>query len=97
MGWFKKQSPAPESLEERDAREWAEASARWRLLNAEARAAGCKCGRPATNVRRYGGTVGGVPFEVWSCEEHQNVNSWSKSHQGYAWVPMGDVTPETEV
>jgi hypothetical protein len=65
---------------------------RWLKINAETKAAGCRCGKPATHVRRFGGTVGGVASEVWSCEEHQNVNGWSRS--GDSWVPSSDFGPE---
>ncbi len=69
---------------------------RWRRINAAAKAEGCKCGKPATTVRRYGGTTGSVPSEVWSCEEHRNVNEWSGSGSDGPWTPRGDVTPEIE-
>lgn len=65
------------------------AAASWRIRNAAAYAAGCKCGAPATQVRRYGGTVGGVPFEVWSCLEHRDVFRWTRS--GGVWRPSGDL------
>lgn len=47
------------------------AEARGRRKNAEAKARGCRyCGRPATKVRQHHGTVGSVPFEWWTCDEH---------------------------
>jgi len=58
--------------------EVAAAEDRWRTKNAESRAAGCPCGEPATHVARLP-VVGSVPFEVWSCEAHVGVNSWTHS------------------
>ena len=80
---------------ERSEAEEEAARRRWLIINANAKDAGCKCGRPGTHVRRYGGTLGGVPSEVWTCEEHQSVNGWSKVGDG-PWVPTCDVTPEVE-
>lgn len=63
-----------------------EAAERWRKSNEEARLAGCRCGKPATKVQRFGGTVGGVPHEAWTCEEHEGVQSWSQRNGG-PWEP----------
>lgn len=49
---------------------------RWDKINAAKRLAGCRCGRPATQVRYYG------PSGVWSCDEHVGVNRWSQSGDG---------------
>lgn len=50
---------------------------RWRRINAEKRAAGCRCGSPATEVRYLHGNVGSVPVEVWTCAEHVGVSAWA--------------------
>lgn len=48
-----------------------DAAERWRRANAESRAAGCPtCGQPNTHVRRFRGTIGGVPAEYWTCADH---------------------------
>lgn len=86
----------PSSLDDNHGRCAHHAAAnRWERTNAETKSAGCPCGKPATHVRRYGGTVGGTPCEVWSCWEHRNVNQWSRPADG-PWVPAADVTPEVE-
>jgi hypothetical protein len=82
----------PETMDED---EWVAARARWLAINAAAKAAGCKCGAPNTHVRRYGGTLGGVPSEVWTCEKHQNVGSWTKVGDG-PWIPGDPITPDQE-
>jgi hypothetical protein len=51
------------------------AERRWRRHNQQARAAGCRCGRPATRVRRIR-VAGEVPSEIWTCAEHVQVNGW---------------------
>jgi hypothetical protein len=71
--------------------DWA-ASRRWRRINEELRAAGCPCGRPATHVRRsVAGYAGSVPPEIWSCEEHINVNGWLHYTDG-TMEPAGEFT-----
>lgn len=67
-------------------REAPAASNRWATINAEARATGCKCGQPATHVRRLPYVIGSVPAEIWTCEEHINVNSWHGRDDG-TYVP----------
>lgn len=64
---------------------------RWRQINADAKAAGCKCGRPATHVQFMVGTVGGVPAQIWSCEDHPNVNNWTRAPDGN-WTPVEALT-----
>lgn len=72
-------------------REVRQAEERWLATNddarAEARASGCKCGAPATHVRRLP-VMGGVPFEVWTCAAHVNVNGWRMNENGDS-VPLG--------
>ena len=82
----------PPTPEQRRRDEYEAAADRGRAHNAAAKAAGCKCGRPATKVRRVFGTVGGVPCEIWSCDEHVNVNGWTRSGEDGAYVPGGDYT-----
>ncbi len=53
------------------------AERRWRRINRQARQAGCRCGRPATQVQEFGDTVGRVPYQVWTCDDHVGVVSWS--------------------
>lgn len=80
------------TVEQRARTEAQSAAERWRAHNAAAKAAGCKCGRPATKVRRMYGTTGGVPAEMWTCDEHVNVNSWTRSGADDSYVPAGDYT-----
>jgi hypothetical protein len=54
-----------------------EAAARWTAHNEAARAKPCDCGKPATHVRRHYGTVGGVPYEQWGCEDHFDADGRS--------------------
>ena len=58
------------------------AAGRWRDSNEQARKAGCKvCGKqPAPHITAYGGTMGGVPYETYHCDEHKGWESWS-SHR----------------
>lgn len=60
------------------------ASRRWARQNAEARKAGCRCGKPGTQVRSFGATGG--TFDVVTCDEHVNVNGWRRRSDG-TWVP----------
>lgn len=83
LRWLRATQPTPAVSEE------AAAAARWRVINDAARAAGCKCGAPATHVRYMHGTVGGVPAETHTCAEHVNVNGWSRAGAG-PWVPTDD-------
>lgn len=59
-----------------------QASLRWAARNAEAFAAGCKCGRPATRVRLDHRVLGHVPVEYWTCDEHINTESWTRRGDG---------------
>jgi hypothetical protein len=59
------------------------AEMRWRQRNAEMRAAGCPCGRPATHVQVIGGNLGSVPVEFWHCDEHAGMD-------GYRLTQIGD-------
>ena len=58
-------------------REYREATERWRAHNAERRAAGCPCGKPATKVSYDCRNIGAVPAEFWTCDEHVGVSSWT--------------------
>lgn len=98
MSWLKRLRAAFAGDTDTDAdyndREYAAARDRWLRSNAERKAAGCRCGQPATYVRRFGGTVGGVPAEYWYCADHTNVNSWTSSDGGRTYTPGPDITPE---
>lgn len=63
----------------------ADASERWRRFNAQKRAAGCPCGRPATRRRVMLGAAGGVMPEIWSCDECYGA----EGHSG----PRGEAKP----
>jgi hypothetical protein len=68
--------------------------ARWLRRNAEARVAGCRCGRPAQVVTYQRGNVGRVPVEVWTCAEHQGAAGWRGQEPFYAHptcCPSGEV------
>ncbi len=70
------------------------AAERWRKSNLEAKLQGCRCGAPATVVRRMRGTVGGVPAEIWSCEDHWRVNGWHMVDGAY--VPYANYDGEDD-
>lgn len=53
------------------------ATLRWAQINAEKRAAGCPCGRPATEVKCDSRNTGSVPVETWTCAEHKDAAGWS--------------------
>lgn len=57
---------------------------RWARRNAERKAAGCRCGRPATHVAYNYSNVGEVPVEFWTCAEHVGVNVWVLGSDGWA-------------
>ena len=67
-------------------KEHADATQRWRQINAEKRAAGCPCGKPATRVRYNHGNVGAVPVEFWTCDEHDGMSGWSAGPSGFIAV-----------
>lgn len=54
-----------------------EAEKRWTAHNTAARAAGCPCGQPATEVRHDHRNVGNVPVETWTCTEHVGAEMWA--------------------
>ncbi len=54
----------------------AAAELRFTAGNRAKRAAGCLCGKPATDVRYFDGNVGSVPVEFWTCAEHVGVSAW---------------------
>ncbi|WP_341719850.1 hypothetical protein QQG74_09190 [Micromonospora sp. FIMYZ51] len=54
-----------------------QAERRWRAHNAAARAAGCPCGQPATEVRYDNRNTGSVPVETWTCADHVGAEMWS--------------------
>jgi hypothetical protein len=58
------------------------AEERWRATNAAKRAAGCPCGKPATEVEYMREVVGSVPAEFWRCADHADVTSWSYTDGG---------------
>lgn len=64
-----------------------EAEARWTRNNQQARAAGCPCGAPATNVTYHPDVIGTVPAETWTCNQHAGASS-------FAWrrLPDGTIT-----
>lgn len=68
----------------------AAAEARWRAGNARKRAAGCPCGKPATEVAYDHPVVGRVPHETWTCAEHAGAEQWSGRPSGQVteWVPL---------
>lgn len=72
----------------------AAAADRWRQLNKAARARGCPCGAPATEVRLDPGTVGGVPMETWTCGRHAGVEAWDATPDGKAWRPANEAWAE---
>lgn len=81
MSWFRRgatKMPEAEAI-----------TARWEATNERAREAGCKCGRPATQVRWYG------PSATWTCDEHVGVNSWSGTDRG-TWLPRFPSVEEAE-
>lgn len=57
----------------------------WTTQNAEARAAGCQCGAPATECRTSP-VIGDVVQEIWTCAEHVGVGSWVSD--GVTWSPQ---------
>ncbi|WBB94115.1 hypothetical protein [Verrucosispora sp. WMMC514] len=74
--------------------EVAAAERRWRALNAAARAAGCRCGQPATEVRYDTRNVGSVPVETWTCTEHVGAEMWVGSQPFWGHDrPLPGVTP----
>lgn len=68
------------------------ASRRWRRINKAARVIGCRCGRPATEVRYFDGFMGSAPHETWTCAEHVDVEVWTRSEDG-PWVPAAETQP----
>lgn len=58
------------------------AGRRWKAINRAKRAAGCPCGRPATEVRYDHSNTGPVPVETWTCDEHVGASGWSISPRG---------------
>jgi len=70
-------------------RETRAAERRFRASNQAAEVRGCRCGQPATHIRYGYGQVGRVPFEIYSCAEHVNVNGWHSS-DGVCWTPTDD-------
>ena len=70
------------------------AERRWRRINEAKRAEGCPCGKPATHVRLCAGAVGSVPPEIWSCDEHVNVNGWAYSTRDPQRRPCAEFTTE---
>lgn len=63
-----------------------QASRRWAKRNAEMKAAGCRCGQPATEVRFNHDNTGTVPVEYWTCVDHVGVNAWQNDGDGI-WYP----------
>lgn len=62
------------------------ASRRWAAINAQHRADGCQCGKPATEVRYDRDNSGSVPVEFWTCADHVDVRSWTSENDG-TWIP----------
>lgn len=56
-------------------REEIAAERRWRRSNAEAKARGCPCGRPAEVATEYP-VIGRVPFQWWTCKDHEGASSF---------------------
>jgi hypothetical protein len=65
--------------------EYKAASARWAERNQRAREAGCRCGRPATEVRYDHRNIGSVPVEFWTCTDHVDVEQWRSQDGGRTW------------
>lgn len=63
------------------------AAERWLANNAERKATGCRCGRPATKVRYEYQVIGGVPAEIWTCDNHEGVNVWVSTDGGRTFEP----------
>lgn len=80
--------PHVESDTEYEARRIRESEARWRAINDQKCAEGCKCGAPATEVRYNHENVGSVPVEHWTCAEHVGASMWSKERD--VWKPYWD-------
>lgn len=55
----------------------AAAEERWRRNNEATRKRGCLCGKPAECVIKYEDVVGKVPYEWWTCAEHEGATSFS--------------------
>lgn len=69
MSWFSRiLSPYDEKVKA--------AEDRWRAINKETKARGCRCGKSATKVN-YHPVMGSVPFEIWTCDEHEGAEAWS--------------------
>lgn len=83
---FTLRGPYPDSIDIREAEE------RWKKINQRSLDEGCRCGRPATHVRRVK-VVGRVPAEIWTCEEHVNVNGWSRMPNSDHYEPFCNYAP----
>lgn len=79
MSWWPWNVTKGRISERREAIERRAAEERWKKYNAEKKAAGCPCGKPATRVRIYRGVVGSVPMEQWGCDDHYDADGY----QGY--------------
>lgn len=62
-------------------------AARWEQANEAKRLAGCRCGKPATEVRFFGSSA------TWSCEEHRGINQWYQVLDG-PWIPVEPTAEE---
>lgn len=68
----------------RKSREERAAEQRWAAINAQAwdeQEGRCRCGAPVTHVRKVP-VVGRVPFKIFTCSEHVNVNAWAGRADG---------------
>jgi hypothetical protein len=62
------------------------AGLRWTEINYLNKEAGCKCGRPAAEVRYDDRNAGPVSVEMWTCADHVGVVSWQL--KGEEWIPF---------
>jgi hypothetical protein len=105
VDWWR-MSDTPPQTESRTVRpvymsdeEYEAATERWRARNERERLRGCKCGKPNTRCKYYGGNIGAVPVEFWSCDEDFGVTQWSGRPavgREILWAPTNNLT-DTEL